>query len=65
MHEPTGPLLVTGLLQRNIDFAKAQNTDAQAIFDAGHADGLRMRDYGAFGNAASERISLLLEAGKH
>ena len=65
MHEPCAPLLVTGLLPRNIAFAQSLRTDSQVIADQGHADGVRMRDYGLFGDAASPRIALLLEAGQH
>lgn len=65
MHEPCPPLLVTGTLPRNIAFAQALGTGGQIIVDAGHADGVRMRDYGAFGDAAGGRIALLLEAGQH
>ena len=65
MHEPCGPLLVTGTLQRNIDFAQALQTASQVVVDSGHADGVRMRDYGAFADPQSDRIALLLEAGQH
>ena len=65
MHERGAPLLVTGTLQRNIDFAQALQTASQVIIDIGHADGVRMRDYGAFADSAGERIALLLEAGQH
>jgi hypothetical protein len=65
MHEPAAPLLVTGLLPRNIVFAQALASGAQAVADEGHADGVRMRDYGPFGDAAGTRIALLLEAGQH
>jgi predicted deacylase len=65
MHEPCHPLLVTGTLQRNIEFAQALQTASQVIVDSGHADGVRMRDYGAFSDPQGDRISLLLEAGQH
>ena len=65
MHEPCAPLLVTGTLQRNIDFAQALQTTSQVVVDAGHADGVRMRDYGPFSDPQGERIALLLEAGQH
>ena len=65
MHEPSAPLLVTGTLQRNIDFAQGMQTSSQVIIDSGHADGVRMRDYGSFADPASQRIALLLEAGQH
>lgn len=65
MHEPALPLLVTGTLQRNIDFAQSLQTSCQAIIDTGHADGVRMRDHGEFSNPDGQRIALLLEAGQH
>ena len=65
MHERGAPLLVTGTLPRNIDFAQALQTPSQAIIDSGHADGVRMRDYGGFSDPDGQRIALLLEAGQH
>ena len=65
MHEPGAPLLVTGTLQRNIDFAQALQTASQVVADTGHADGVRLRDYGPFGQPGGPRIALLLEAGQH
>jgi predicted deacylase len=65
MHEPGEPLLVTGLLPRNIAFAQSLGTACQVIIDEGHADGVRMRDYGPFSDPAGSRIALLLEAGQH
>lgn len=65
MHEPCAPLLVTGTLPRNIALAQSLGTVAQVIVDAGHADGVRMRDYGPFADPAGSRMALLLEAGQH
>ena len=65
MHERGAPLLVTGTLKRNIDFAQALQTASQVIIDSGHADGVRLRDCGAFADPAGERVALLLEAGQH
>ena len=65
MHEPCVPLLITGTLARNIAFAQGLRTAGQVVVDAGHADGVRMRDYGEFADAQGERIALLLEAGQH
>ena len=65
MHELGSPLLVSGTLQRNIDFAQGLQTPSQVIIDSGHADGVRMRDYGVFADPAGDRIALLLEAGQH
>ncbi|EJL78316.1 putative deacylase [Polaromonas sp. CF318] len=65
MHEPCTPLLVTGTLARNIAFAQGLRTASQVVVDGGHADGVRMRDYGEFSDAQGGRIALLLEAGQH
>ncbi len=65
MHEPCAPLLITGTLPRNIAFAQSLGSGGQVVVDQGHADGVRMRDYGPFGDPAGERIALLLEAGQH
>ena len=65
MHEPCSPLLITGLLPRNIAFAQSLRTASQVVVDEGHADGVRMRDHGAFADAQGDRIALLLEAGQH
>ena len=64
MHEPCQPLLVTGTLPRNIAFARRLRSAGQIVIDAGHADGVRMRDY-AGGEAGAQRIALLFEAGHH
>lgn len=65
MHEPCSPLLVTGTLPRNVRFAQELRAGATVVIDEGHADGVRMRDYGAFADTTGSRISLLLEAGQH
>ncbi len=65
MHEPAPPLLVTGLLPRNIAFAQTLQLPAQVIIDSGHDDGVRLRDHGPFADPAGQRIALLLEAGQH
>lgn len=65
MHEPCTPLLVTGLLPRNIEFARRLRCGGQIVIDEGHADGVRMRDYEGRGYPGSARIALLLEAGQH
>ena len=65
MHEPGAPLLITGTLPRNVEFARSLQTSAQVVMDEGHADGVRMRDYGDFSNPEGQRIALLLEAGQH
>lgn len=65
MHEPCDPLWITGTLPRNIALAQSLRTGAQAVVDAGHADGVRMRDFAQFAQPDASTIALLLEAGQH
>lgn len=65
MHEPCAPLLITGPLPRNVALAQRLGSGAQVVMDRGHADGVRMRDFEAFGDPAGAKLALLLEAGQH
>jgi predicted deacylase len=65
MHEPCEPLLITGLLPRNVTFAQSLGGMGQIVMDAGHKDGVRMRDFSGFGSEGGSKIALLLEAGQH
>lgn len=68
MHEPSAPLLLTGVQPRNLALARQLAAPEHIVIDAGHADGVRMRDYGRFGgpdDAAGDSRSLLLECGFH
>jgi predicted deacylase len=68
MHERAAPLLLTGLHPRNQALAKALGNPAHVVVDAGHQDGVRMRDFGRFGlpdNQAPDTRSLLIECGFH
>lgn len=65
MHEPSPPLLLTGLLQRNIELAKRLGMPRHVIVDAGHKDGTRMRDFEQFGDADGNALALLIECGFH
>jgi predicted deacylase len=65
MHEPCEPLLITGLLPRNVAFAQSLGGMGQIVMDAGHKDGVRMRDFAGFGSEGGSKIALLLEAGQH
>jgi predicted deacylase len=60
------PLQLTGVQPRNIEFALQLGTPATLIADAGHAAGVRMRDYGRFGESGDNGTrSLLIECGFH
>jgi len=68
MHDPGPPLLLVGMQPRNLDLARQLGQPAHVVRDAGHSDGVRMRDYGRFGlpdAQASDVRSLLIECGFH
>jgi len=66
MHEPSAPLLLTGMQPRNLELARAMRSPEHVVVDAGHHDGVRMRDYGRFGELADNGTrSLLVECGFH
>jgi predicted deacylase len=66
MHEPGEPLLLTGMQARNLALAKQMGAPKHIVVDAGHQDGVRMRDYGQFGSgSATHACALLVECGFH
>lgn len=68
MHERAAPLLLTGMHPRNQALARALANPEHIVVDAGHKDGVRMRDFGRFGLSdaeAPETCSLLIECGFH
>ena len=68
MHEPSAPLLLTGVQPRNLDLARRLGAPEHIVIDAGHQDGVRMRDYGRFAmpdDVAGDTRSLLIECGFH
>lgn len=68
MHERAAPLLLTGMQPRNQALARAMGNPEHIVIDAGHKDGVRMRDFGRFGQAdeqAPDTRSLLVECGFH
>lgn len=70
MHEPAAPLLVTGMQARNLELARLLRSPGHIVVDPGHQDGVRMRDYGRFGELCGDGSdngtrSLLIECGFH
>lgn len=65
MQTSIAPLMLAGPLDKGRDFARSLGYPVHVVMDTGHAAGLRLRDYGAFGDPASERNALLIEAGQH
>ena len=65
MHDDCVPLMLSGPLDKGVAFAKRIGTPVDIIRDAGHAAGMRMRDYGGFGDPKSAKNALLIETGQH
>jgi predicted deacylase len=65
MTEPCRPIMVCGMLDKGAEFARRVGMPADLLIDTGHPAGLRMRDRGGFGDAASPKNALLIEAGQH
>jgi len=70
MHEPAAPLLLTGMQARNLALARELRSPEHVVVDPGHKDGVRMRDYGRFGEPGADGSdngtrSLLVECGFH
>jgi predicted deacylase len=65
MHDDGVPLMLAGPLDKGVAMAKKLGAPVDIIRDAGHAAGMRMRDYGAFGDAKSPKNALLIETGQH
>jgi predicted deacylase len=65
MQYATAPLMLAGLLPKSRDLARRVGIPELIMCDAGHAAGPRMRDYGGFGDPASPKTALLIEAGQH
>ncbi|TEA71946.1 succinylglutamate desuccinylase [Allopusillimonas ginsengisoli] len=65
MHEPAPPVLVVGTLPRNIALGVQAGIADYIIVDPGHPDGVRMRDFGRFGQPSDDAHALLIECGYH
>jgi predicted deacylase len=65
MHDDGVPLMLAGPLDKGAALARKLGAPVDIIRDAGHAAGMRMRDYGGFGDPASPKNALLIETGQH
>ena len=65
MHDPHGPVMISGPLYKGVSFAKRVGLPSHIVADTGHANGTRLRDYGGFGDAHSHKNALLVECGQH
>jgi predicted deacylase len=65
MHEQAPPMIVCGWQRKGVRFAQSVGAPMHLMRDQGHAQGVRLRDYAGFGDPASPKQALLLEAGQH
>jgi Succinylglutamate desuccinylase / Aspartoacylase family len=59
MHDPGDPLLLTGLTTKDFEFTQKLKLPGHIIIDAGHSEGVRLRDF------KPEATALLVECGFH
>jgi predicted deacylase len=59
------PLLLSGPIEKGRRLALDLGFPALVVSDAGHAAGIRLRDYGAFGDPARPQNAVLVECGPH
>lgn len=65
MTAPSPPLALVGLHDKSLTLARQVGLPEIVVRDPGHADGTRMRDYGAFGDPSAAAVALLVECGQH
>ena len=59
------PMLLCGPSRKGREFARLLGGNAAIVADVGHANGVRLRDYGQFNSSESPRTALLAECGQH
>ena len=65
MQTSAPPLALTGLTAKGRRLAAAMGFPGCVVADAGHPNGARMRDFGAFADPDSPRTAILVECGQH
>lgn len=65
MQTDSPPLVLSGPLPKGRAFARTLEAPPHIVADAGHANGVRLRDYGGFGDPGSQKNALLVECGQH
>jgi predicted deacylase len=59
------PLALIGLHDKSLTLARRVGLPEIVMRDPGHAEGTRLRDYGAFGDPSAAAVALLVECGQH
>ncbi|MGO8865442.1 MAG: succinylglutamate desuccinylase/aspartoacylase family protein [Alphaproteobacteria bacterium] len=65
MMDGTAALALSGAAAKGLHLARRVGYPATVVADAGHAGGVRLRDYDGFGAATGEKAALLVECGQH
>ncbi len=65
MQQGDEPILLSGPLEKGRRLALELGFPSAVVSDAGHACGTRLRDYGAFADAARPENAVLIECGLH
>jgi predicted deacylase len=65
MQSRAPPLLLSGVTDKGRRLAAAMGFPGCIVADAGHCNGARLRDFGAFGDPDSPRTAILVECGQH
>mgnify|MGYP001828698167 FL=1 len=65
MQHKAAPVIVAGPLDKSVAMSRQLGTPDIIVADKGHAAGLRLRDYGGFGDASSAKTAVLIECGQH
>jgi predicted deacylase len=65
MQQPAEPLLLCGVAEKGRRLARAMGFPRLIVADAGHPNGARMRDFGAFADPAAPQTAMLVECGQH
>ena len=65
MQHKTEALIIAGPLKKGQQLACDIGWPAVIVCDEGHAEGMRMRDFGDFGDPGSFRNAALVECGQH
>jgi predicted deacylase len=62
---PNEPLIIAGPLDKSRRLARALGLADLVVIDKGHAQGPRLRDFGAFNDPESDKTAVLIECGQH
>ncbi|MEZ5931100.1 MAG: succinylglutamate desuccinylase/aspartoacylase family protein [Alphaproteobacteria bacterium] len=65
MQHAAEPLLLAGLTSKGLELARAMRYPRLIVTDAGHRNGARMRDFGAFADSRRPQTAMLVECGQH